>query len=157
MEACPWGCFPAPSQFSGSFCCCWNWCTAGNACSPCHLTGNHWDVVRWVCLKPTHLVFLLSSHRIFIRAVLYILTPKFLLRVWIIIAFLQSYPFLVLLRRGAIVTTFIVCYALTSFISGYVSGGLYSRHGGNNYENCHTFSFVLNCNIRTRNLDIILC
>jgi len=33
-------------------------------------------------------------------------------------------------RRGAIVTTFIVCYALTSFIAGYVSGGLYSRHGG---------------------------
>ncbi|KAM0939992.1 putative nonaspanin (TM9SF), MFS transporter superfamily [Dioscorea sansibarensis] len=35
--------------------------------------------------------------------------------------------------RGAIVTTFIVCYALTSFISGYVSGGLYSRHGGKNW------------------------
>ncbi|GLU06719.1 hypothetical protein SLE2022_237210 [Rubroshorea leprosula] len=32
--------------------------------------------------------------------------------------------------RGAIVTTFIVCYAFTSFISGYVSGGMYSRHGG---------------------------
>ncbi|RXH92277.1 hypothetical protein DVH24_033173 [Malus domestica] len=35
--------------------------------------------------------------------------------------------------RGAIVTTFIVCYALTSFISGYVSGGMYSRHGGKNW------------------------
>ncbi|XP_015689532.2 transmembrane 9 superfamily member 1-like [Oryza brachyantha] len=35
--------------------------------------------------------------------------------------------------RGAIVTTFIVCYALTSFISGYVSGALYSRHGGKNW------------------------
>ncbi|XP_073118956.1 transmembrane 9 superfamily member 1-like isoform X2 [Henckelia pumila] len=33
--------------------------------------------------------------------------------------------------RGAIVTTFIVCYAFTSFISGYVSGGMYSRHGKN--------------------------
>ncbi|XP_059631953.1 transmembrane 9 superfamily member 1-like [Cornus florida] len=32
--------------------------------------------------------------------------------------------------RGAIVTTSIVCYALTSFISGYVSGGMYSRYGG---------------------------
>ncbi|KAJ9538178.1 hypothetical protein OSB04_030911 [Centaurea solstitialis] len=32
--------------------------------------------------------------------------------------------------RGAIVTTFIVCYALTSFVSGYVSGGMYSRNGG---------------------------
>ncbi|XP_075520692.1 transmembrane 9 superfamily member 1-like [Primulina tabacum] len=35
--------------------------------------------------------------------------------------------------RGAIVTTFIVCYAFTSFISGYVSGGMYSRHGGKNW------------------------
>ncbi|XP_073025946.1 transmembrane 9 superfamily member 1-like [Primulina eburnea] len=34
--------------------------------------------------------------------------------------------------RGTIVTTFIVCYAFTSFISGYVSGGMYSRHGGKN-------------------------
>ncbi|XP_009788011.1 transmembrane 9 superfamily member 1 [Nicotiana tabacum] len=35
--------------------------------------------------------------------------------------------------RGAIITTFIVCYALTSFISGYVSGGLYSRNAGENW------------------------
>ncbi|GJZ36255.1 transmembrane 9 superfamily member 1-like protein [Tanacetum coccineum] len=35
--------------------------------------------------------------------------------------------------RGAIVTTFIVCYALTSFVSGYVSGGMYSRNGGKNW------------------------
>ncbi|XP_073150086.1 transmembrane 9 superfamily member 1-like isoform X2 [Henckelia pumila] len=35
--------------------------------------------------------------------------------------------------RGAIVTTFIVCYAFTSFISGYVSGGMYSQHGGKNW------------------------
>ncbi|KAK4491253.1 hypothetical protein RD792_001988 [Penstemon davidsonii] len=35
--------------------------------------------------------------------------------------------------RGAIVTTFIVCYAFTSFISGYVSGGMYSRHGGKSW------------------------
>lgn len=35
--------------------------------------------------------------------------------------------------RGAIVTTFIVCYALTSFISGYVSGGMYARNGGKNW------------------------
>lgn len=27
-------------------------------------------------------------------------------------------------------TTFIVCYALTAFISGYVSGGFYSRNEG---------------------------
>ncbi|XP_057430198.1 transmembrane 9 superfamily member 1-like [Lotus japonicus] len=35
--------------------------------------------------------------------------------------------------RGTIVTTFIVCYALTSFIAGYVSGGMYSRNGGKNW------------------------
>ncbi|XP_057863696.1 transmembrane 9 superfamily member 1 [Cryptomeria japonica] len=35
--------------------------------------------------------------------------------------------------RGAIVTTFIVCYALTSFISGHVSGSLYSRNDGKHW------------------------
>ncbi|XP_023541889.1 transmembrane 9 superfamily member 1-like [Cucurbita pepo subsp. pepo] len=35
--------------------------------------------------------------------------------------------------RGAIITTFIVCYALTSSLSGYVSGGMYSRHGGKSW------------------------
>ncbi|KAL0927063.1 hypothetical protein M5K25_001218 [Dendrobium thyrsiflorum] len=35
--------------------------------------------------------------------------------------------------RGAIHTTFILCYAFTSFISGYVSGGLYSRNGGKSW------------------------
>ncbi|XP_010553598.1 PREDICTED: transmembrane 9 superfamily member 1 [Tarenaya hassleriana] len=38
--------------------------------------------------------------------------------------------------RGAIVTTFIVCYALTSFVSGYVSGGMYSRNGGKHWIKC---------------------
>lgn len=32
--------------------------------------------------------------------------------------------------RGAIVTVFIVCYAFTSFIAGYVSGSLYGRNDG---------------------------
>ncbi|KAK4800721.1 hypothetical protein SAY86_021208 [Trapa natans] len=35
--------------------------------------------------------------------------------------------------RGAIITTFILCYAFTSFISGYVSGGMYSRNGGKSW------------------------
>ncbi|KAK2966679.1 hypothetical protein RJ640_002377 [Escallonia rubra] len=35
--------------------------------------------------------------------------------------------------RGVIVTTFILCYAFTSFIAGYVSGGMYSRHGGKHW------------------------
>ncbi|KAG6475347.1 hypothetical protein ZIOFF_064565 [Zingiber officinale] len=58
--------------------------------------------------------------------------------------------------RGAIITTFIVCYALTSFISGYVSGGLYSRNGGKHWIKamiltaslfpiiCFGISFILN-------------
>merc|ERR1719439_443066 len=32
--------------------------------------------------------------------------------------------------RGAILTAFIVCYALTSFVAGYASGGLYARNDG---------------------------
>ncbi|GLI65979.1 hypothetical protein VaNZ11_009666 [Volvox africanus] len=33
-------------------------------------------------------------------------------------------------ERGTILTCFIIAYALTSFIGGYVSGGLYARHEG---------------------------
>lgn len=33
-------------------------------------------------------------------------------------------------ERGTIVTVFIVCYALTSFVGGYVSGGYYARNDG---------------------------
>lgn len=33
-------------------------------------------------------------------------------------------------ERGTIVTVFIVCYALTSFVGGYVSGGFYARNDG---------------------------
>ncbi|KAK9908535.1 hypothetical protein WJX75_009309 [Coccomyxa subellipsoidea] len=33
-------------------------------------------------------------------------------------------------ERGTIVTVFIVCYALTSFVAGYVSGGFYARNAG---------------------------
>jgi len=32
--------------------------------------------------------------------------------------------------RGTIITVFIVCYALTSFVGGYVSGGFNARHSG---------------------------
>ncbi|KAK4745129.1 hypothetical protein SAY87_011441 [Trapa incisa] len=58
--------------------------------------------------------------------------------------------------RGAIVTTFILCYAFTSFISGYVSGGMYSRNGGKSWIKsmvitaslfpfmCFGISFILN-------------
>ncbi|XP_060216927.1 transmembrane 9 superfamily member 1-like [Lycium barbarum] len=46
---------------------------------------------------------------------------------------ISAYIRMMYIRRGEIVTTFIVCYALTSFISGYVSGGLYSRNAGENW------------------------
>lgn len=36
-------------------------------------------------------------------------------------------------ERGTIVTVFIVCYALTSFLGGYVSGGFYLRHEGKSW------------------------
>ena len=54
------------------------------------------------------------------------------IRVWLLSEYRSCNEnfLLTLFRRGAIVTTFIVCYALTSFISGYVSGGMYSRSGG---------------------------
>jgi len=35
--------------------------------------------------------------------------------------------------RGLIIISFLVCYALTSFIAGYVSGALYSRSGGRSW------------------------
>ncbi len=36
-------------------------------------------------------------------------------------------------ERGTILTCFIIAYALTSFIGGYVSGGLYARHEGRHW------------------------
>eukprot|EP00850_Spirogloea_muscicola_P016317 SM000131S26747 [mRNA] locus=s131:285974:290027:+ [translate_table: standard] len=35
--------------------------------------------------------------------------------------------------RGTIATAFIICYSLTSFIAGYVSGGFYSRNDGKHW------------------------
>jgi len=35
--------------------------------------------------------------------------------------------------RGAVVSSFIICYALTSFVAGYASGGFYARNGGKNW------------------------
>ena len=36
-------------------------------------------------------------------------------------------------ERGSIMTVFIVCYALTSFVGGYVSGGYFARNDGKNW------------------------
>ncbi|KAH0749290.1 hypothetical protein KY290_028522 [Solanum tuberosum] len=51
----------------------------------------------------------------------------------VLLVILSAYFGKMYMRRGAIITTFIVCYALTSFISGYVSGGLYSRNAGESW------------------------
>ncbi|MCD7466411.1 Transmembrane 9 super member 3 [Datura stramonium] len=51
----------------------------------------------------------------------------------VLLVIISAYLRKMYMRRGAIITTFIVCYALTSFISGYVSGGLYSRNAGENW------------------------
>jgi transmembrane 9 superfamily protein 3 len=36
-------------------------------------------------------------------------------------------------ERGTILTAFIVCYALTSFVGGYGSGSFYARHEGRHW------------------------
>eukprot|EP00252_Welwitschia_mirabilis_P021822 TRINITY_DN5713_c0_g1_i3.p1 TRINITY_DN5713_c0_g1~~TRINITY_DN5713_c0_g1_i3.p1 ORF type:complete len:589 (-),score=72.83 TRINITY_DN5713_c0_g1_i3:295-2061(-) len=74
----------------------------------------------------------------------------------VLIVILLAIVGMLYIGRGAIVTTFIVCYALTSFISGYVSGGLYSRNDGKHWIKamvltaslfpftCFAIGFVLN-------------
>lgn len=39
-------------------------------------------------------------------------------------------------QRGTVVTAFIICYALTSFIAGYGGGGYYARNGGKKWIKC---------------------
>ncbi|KAG0555573.1 hypothetical protein M758_12G182400 [Ceratodon purpureus] len=51
----------------------------------------------------------------------------------VLLVILLSIVGMLYVGRGAIVTAFIVCYALTSFIAGYVSGGFYSRHDGKHW------------------------
>ena len=59
-------------------------------------------------------------------------------------------------ERGTIVTVFIICYALTSFVGGYSSGGFYARNEGKAWIHtmlltaclfplsCFSIAFVLN-------------
>lgn len=49
MEACPWGCFPASSQFGSSFSPCWCWHTVVCSYSASDFVGNHRNAVYWVC------------------------------------------------------------------------------------------------------------
>ncbi len=46
-------------------------------------------------------------------------------------------------ERGTILTAFIVCYALTSCVSGYVSGSLYARHDGKHWIRCMLLTAAL--------------
>ncbi|RIA05490.1 hypothetical protein BRARA_K00213 [Brassica rapa] len=79
-----------------------------------------WKLVHGDVFRPPSSLVLLSA----------VVGTEFGFCLNIILAMKTWYSGLTLFRRGAIVTTFIVCYALTSFISGYVSGGMYSRSGG---------------------------
>jgi transmembrane 9 superfamily protein 3 len=46
-------------------------------------------------------------------------------------------------ERGTILTVFIVCYALTSFVGGYISGGLYARSDGKSWIRCMILTATL--------------
>eukprot|EP00899_Mesostigma_viride_P027506 jgi/Mesvir1/7940/Mv11860-RA.1 len=81
----------------------------------------HGDVFR----APRHLV-LLSS----------LIGTGAQLALLVLFVVLLSIVGMLYIGRGAIVTAFIVCYALTSFIAGYVSGGFYSRSEGKNWIKC---------------------
>ncbi|XP_052204709.1 transmembrane 9 superfamily member 1-like isoform X2 [Diospyros lotus] len=61
----------------------------------------------------------------------------------VLIVILVAIVGMLYIGRGAIVTTFIVCYAFTSFISGYVSGGMYSSNGGKNWIKSMVFTASL--------------
>jgi len=45
--------------------------------------------------------------------------------------------------RGTVVTAFIVCYAFTSFIAGFSSGGFYTRSGGQYWIQCMALTALL--------------
>ncbi|KAL8162441.1 hypothetical protein V2J09_013930 [Rumex salicifolius] len=82
-----------------------------------------WKLVHGDVFRPPHYSALLSA---LIGNGAQLATLVFLVIILAIVGMLY-------IGRGAIVTTFIVCYALTSFISGYVSGGMYARNGGKSW------------------------
>eukprot|EP00898_Chlorokybus_atmophyticus_P000053 jgi/Chlat1/1048/Chrsp110S01532 len=101
----------------------------------------HGDVFR----PPTHLVFLAAMVGTGTQLALLVLG-----------VILSSIVGSLWAGRGAIVTTFIVCYAFTSFVAGYVSGAFYSRSDGKHWIRamlltaclfpctCFAIAFVLN-------------
>jgi len=54
----------------------------------------------------------------------------------VLLVILLAFDGILYIECGAIVTYFTVCYALISFISGSVSGGLYSRNDACGHNGC---------------------
>ncbi|KAF3337719.1 transmembrane 9 superfamily member 3-like protein [Carex littledalei] len=82
-----------------------------------------WKLVHGDVFRPPHSLVLLSA----------VVGIGAQLATLVLIVVLLAIIGMLYIGRGTIVTTFIVCYALTSFISGYVSGALYSRNGGKHW------------------------
>ncbi|KAJ7968045.1 Transmembrane 9 superfamily member [Quillaja saponaria] len=82
-----------------------------------------WKLVHGDVFRPPRNLFVLSA----------VVGTGAQLALLVLLVILLAIIGMLYVGRGAIVTTFIVCYALTSFISGYVSGGMYSRNGGKNW------------------------
>ncbi|KAK9217748.1 hypothetical protein WN943_006376 [Citrus x changshan-huyou] len=82
-----------------------------------------WKLVHGDVFRPPHNLVVLSA----------VVGTGAQLALLVLLVILMAIVGTLYIGRGAIVTTFIVCYALTSFISGYVSGGMYSRNGGKNW------------------------
>ncbi|XP_047333661.1 transmembrane 9 superfamily member 1-like [Impatiens glandulifera] len=79
-----------------------------------------WKLIHGDVFRPTRSLALLSA----------VVGTGAQLALLILLVILFAIVGMLYIGRGSIVTTFIVCYAFTSFISGYVSGGMYSRSGG---------------------------
>ncbi|KAG5580904.1 hypothetical protein H5410_051531 [Solanum commersonii] len=82
-----------------------------------------WKLVHGDAFRPPHYLALISA----------LVGTGAQLALLVLLVILLAIVGTLYVGRGAIVTTFIVCYALTSFISGYVSGAMYSRNGGKSW------------------------
>ncbi|XP_057793619.1 transmembrane 9 superfamily member 1 [Salvia miltiorrhiza] len=82
-----------------------------------------WKLVHGDVFRPTQHLALLSA----------VVGTGAQLSTLVLLVIILAIVGMLYIGRGAIVTTFIVCYAFTSFIAGYVSGGMYSRHGGKSW------------------------
>ncbi|KAL1533840.1 Transmembrane 9 superfamily member 1 [Salvia divinorum] len=82
-----------------------------------------WKLVHGDVFRPTQNLALLSA----------VVGTGAQLSTLVLLVIIVAIVGMLYIGRGAIVTTFIVCYAFTSFIAGYVSGGMYSRHGGKSW------------------------